>query len=109
MVGVEHRRALAIESQSDAYHQVIEENVGRLARAGWCFERGAVNRVAERRVDTVRPVEHASSRIDLQVDRLGQVVIKQFDILSIRRRLAARDLDICAKDSSLAGVISAFL
>src|SRR5262249_386699 len=48
-------------------------------------------------------------QIDIEVNRLRQALIEQFNILAIRWRLSRWDLDIGAEDSPLAGVVFAFL
>src|SRR5258705_7278909 len=83
-VGDEHAAALRIERQADALHQVIEHDLGRRALALRGVERRAVHRVAARRVTTVGPIQHASSRIDVQIDGLRQVLIEQLDVTAIR-------------------------
>src|SRR5262249_38028356 len=50
----------------------------------------------------VRPVQGASGRIDVDVDRFRQGVIKQLDILPRRSRLARRDFDVGAEQATLA-------
>src|SRR5271166_5130015 len=107
-VGDEHPVAFRIQGQADALHQVGKNDFGRLALARRVEGRTAYA-IAARRIPTVRPVERAGGLIDVQIDRLRQLVIKEFDVLAIRRGPSCRKLDIRATDAALAGVVASFL
>ena len=63
--------------------------VNRISGAGRALRirihRGAVHRVAARRIAAVGPVQDAILEIELQIDRLGQPVEEHFDVRAIRR------------------------
>src|SRR3984957_11816876 len=105
----EHPTAFQIQGHADAFHKIGEHDFGRCAVARRSIERRAVYRVAARRVPTVRPVQRARGRIDIQIDWLGQPVIYQFNVLAIRRRLAGWSLDFGAGDPPRARIVTAFL
>ena len=72
-------------------------------------ERRAVHRITARRVSAIGPIEGASGRIDVQIDRLWEVLIEEFDVSAVRGGLAFRKLDIRALDTTLAGFIGSLL
>src|ERR1700733_5024040 len=108
-IGDEHPTAFQVQGDADALHQVGEHDFGRFAVARRSIERRAVYRVAAGRVPTVRPVQRARGRIDIQIDRPGQAVKQQFDVLAVRRRLAGWSLDIGSGDPPRARIVAAFL
>src|SRR5208282_5079579 len=65
--------------------------------------------IAARRIPTIGPVERPSGRIDVQIDRLRQIVIEEFDVPAVRGAPASGELDIRAEDAALAGLISSLL
>ena len=69
------------------------------------IHRSAVHSVAARRVATVCPVERPVGNIEVQIYRLRQVIV----ILAIGCSLAAGNLQICAEDAALTGIVRPFL
>src|SRR5258706_696482 len=76
-IGDEHPAAVGVQGQADSFHQVAEDDLGRRALVGWCFELGAADGVPARGISAVRPVEVAITRIKVQVVRLGPGLINQ--------------------------------
>ena len=73
-----------VERDADPFHEMGHDDFG----LGWLVvDRGAVHGIAARRVATVRPIQCARGRIDIEVNWLRQAVIDQFNILAIHWRL----------------------
>src|SRR5215471_13864004 len=72
-------------------------------------ERSAVYRVAFRRITAIGPIQEPVLSIDFEIDRLRQTIEQQFDVCSVRRRLAFRNVDVCTKDAALARIVRTFL
>src|SRR5205823_6140891 len=86
-----------------------EQNVGRWMFAEVGVYRRAIDRVSTRRISAIRPINEPILQIELEIDRLRQTIEQHFDIHAIRRRLAFRDVDVCAKDAALARIVWTFL
>jgi len=69
------------------------------------IHRGAIHRVAARRVAPIGPIHDTVVQIEVQIDRLGRRVIGNFDVCSIGRRLACGNFDAGADNVALAGVV----
>ena len=69
--------------------------------AGRRVDRRAVYRVAARRIATIGPVEHAVVGSMSRSIGSGRLVVEEFDVSAVRRRLAFRKLDIRAEDATL--------
>src|SRR5713226_6530353 len=72
-------------------------------------DRGAVHRVAARRVAAVGPVENTVFVVELDVDRLRQTVEEDLDVGPGRRGLAGGNFDTGTEDATEPGVVWAFL
>src|SRR5712675_2229631 len=80
----------------------------RVSTRPWRRIRGrSVHRVSPRRITAVCPVDHPIGEIE--IDRLGQIIEKQFDVFTIGRALALRNFQACAKDPPLASIVVALL
>jgi hypothetical protein len=86
-----------------------EHYFGGFAPARRGVEWRAVYGIATRRIPTIGPVERARGRIDVQIDRLWQVLVEEFDVSAVRRCLAFWTLDTRAEDATLAGLFSSLL
>ena len=75
-VGDEHPPAFQVQSQADPFHQMPENNLGIFAHARRRIHGRPAYRVAARRVPAIGPVHHPIGEIELQIDRLRQVVIE---------------------------------
>ena len=72
-------------------------------------DRRPIDRVAARGIAAVGPVQDAVCMIELQIDRLRQVVAEHFDIGPVLGGLALRDVDIRTKDAAESRVVGTFL
>lgn len=84
-VGHVHTAAVRIEGDTDAFHQVGEEDLGRT----YCvrpMHGCAVHGVAPGRVAAVGPVQHALNMVEFEVDRLRQPFEEHFDAAACGRR-----------------------
>jgi hypothetical protein len=71
-------------------------------------DRCAVHRVAARRVAAVGPVENAVLEIELEIDRLRQVVEEDFDVGAVAA-VSPGGISIGAEDAAEPGIVRAFL
>src|ERR1700730_9159007 len=69
----------------------------------------AVHRVAPRWIAAVGPVDRPVREVEFEVDGFGQAVIEEFNVSTDLGSLALGNLEIGAKDASLAGVVRTFL
>src|SRR6202051_1443601 len=70
-VGHEHAVARNVERDSDPFHQMGHHDF----RFGWLVvDRGAIHRIAARWIAAVGPVQNAILVIELEIDRLRQVI-----------------------------------
>ena len=60
-------------------------------------------------IAAIGPVEDAILEIELEIDRLRQVVEEYLDVGAVGGGLTLRDLDARAKDSALVSIVRAFL
>src|SRR5262249_11884392 len=104
-VGDEHSIAGNVEGDADALHQVGDQELRRRL----FLDRCAIDGVAAGRIAAVGPIENAVRHIELEVDRLRQLIEQHLDVGTVRRILALRDVDIGAEDTALAAVVRAFL
>ena len=81
----------------------------RISGAGLCVDRCAIDGVAARRIAAVGPVEDAVRQIELEIDRLRQLIEQHLDVGAVRRALALRDVDIGAEETAQSAVVRAFL
>src|SRR5579863_487063 len=86
-----------------------KDDLGRRALAPRRIQRCTIYRVAARRVSSVGPVEHSAPGIQIEVDRLGQLVVEQLDVRAVRRRLPLRYVEVRSQDAALARVVFTFL
>src|ERR1700722_8069542 len=75
-IGEEHPAPFQIQGQADAFHQIGEQNLGVFAGAGRWIHGRAVDGIAARRVSAVGPVHQSVGDIEIEIDRLRQVVIE---------------------------------
>src|SRR6266478_6075566 len=71
--------------------------------------RRAIDGVPARRISPIGPIKEPILQIELEIDRLRQTIEQEFDVGAVRRRLAFRDVDVCAKDAALARIVWTFL
>src|SRR5271168_4516202 len=69
----------------------------------------AVDGVAAGRVAAVGPIDHVFGQVQIDVDRLGQVVVQHFYIGAIGGRLTVGDFQVGAAQAAFIGVTAAFL
>jgi len=105
-IGHEHPIAGNIQRDADPFHQMRQHDLRRLRL---CIDGCAVHRVAARGVAAIGPVEHAVLAIELEIDRLRQVVEEYFDVRAVGRGLTPGDFDACTEDSALLPIVRAFL
>src|SRR5262249_9042391 len=90
-------------------HQMGQHDLRDVAAPRPRIHDGSIDGVATRRVAAIGPVEHAMLEIELQVDRLGQVVEQYLDIGAVGRSLSLGDLATGAEDSAQSCIVRAFL
>src|SRR4051794_28068538 len=73
------------------------------------IHRGAVDRVAARRVAAVRPVQKPVLEIELQINGLRQAIEQYFDVGAIGRVFALRDFTVRPKEAAGAPLLRPFL
>src|SRR5262249_42884787 len=95
--------------QSDSFLEVIKNDLRLCTTPGPHIHRSAVHGVAARRVATVSPVKRAVGKIKIQIDGFRQSIVEELDILAIGCILAPGNLQICAEDTALTGVVIALL
>ena len=105
-IGHEHPIARDIQRDADPFHQMRQHDLRRLRL---CIDGCTVHRVAARRVAAIGPVEDAIFAIELEIDRLRQVVEEYFDVGAVGGGLTLGDFDAGAKDSALLSIVRAFL
>ena len=54
------------------------------AISGWRVHRRTINGVATRRVAAVCPIERPIRGVEVEIDWLGQIVIKKFNVTAVR-------------------------
>src|SRR5882672_562889 len=86
-----------------------EQNVGCRMFAEVGVYRRAIDRVSAWWISAIRPINEPILQIKLEIDRFRQTVEQQFDVGAVSRRLAFRDVDLCAEDATFAGVVGTFL
>src|SRR2546423_871588 len=89
-IGHEHPIAGNIERDADPFHQMRHHD---RRRSRLCIDGCAVHCVAAWRVAAVGPVEHAIFAVELEIDRLGQMVEEYFDVGAVGGGLAPWDFD----------------
>ena len=85
-IGHEHPIVWNVERDTDSLHEVGDDDL-RLSRL--VVDRGAVHRVAARRIAAVGPVENTVLVVELDINRLRQTVEEDLDVGSGRCRLAS--------------------
>src|SRR5580704_4522920 len=105
-IGDEHPIAGDIERDADPFHQMPDHDLGCLRL---CIDGCTVHRVATGRVAAVRPVQHPVFEIELEIDRLRQVVEENFYVGAVGGGLTARDFDPGTEESALISFGRAFL
>src|SRR5579862_9242882 len=65
-----------------------------------------VYRIATRRVPAVGPIQHAIRRIEIQIDWLRKVIVKNLDVAAALDRLTLRNLDIRPTDTTEARFVA---
>src|SRR5262249_14783942 len=104
-VGDEHPVAGNVEGDADSLHQVRDQDLGdRLF-----IDRSATDRVAARRIAAVSPVEGAIFEIELEIDRLRQLIEQHLDVGAVRWALALRNVDVGAAQTAQSAFRRAFL
>ena len=92
-VGEEHPAALQVQRDANGFHQVGDQDVRGGAGLPNHIHRGAVHRVTARRIASVGPVQETVLEIELQIDRLGQTIEKDFDVRAIGGALPLGNFD----------------
>src|SRR5258708_19102569 len=69
----------------------------------------SIRSVSERRSTAVGPVDQPVAEVEVKIDWLGQVVVKNFDVLAVCRSLTLWDLEASTENASLARVVISFL
>src|ERR1700727_55777 len=105
-IGHEHAVARYIERNSDPFHQMVHHDLW-LSR--FVIDRGPVHGVAARRVTSIGPVQNAILEVELEVDRLGQMIEEDFDIRAVCRGLSFGNFDVGAEDAAEAGIVGTLL
>src|SRR5262249_50161650 len=82
--GDEHAVGGNIERDADSLHQVGDEYLGLGLSIDW----RAIDGVAARRIATVGPVQNAVLKIELEVDRLRELIEQHLDVRAVLRALA---------------------
>src|SRR5713101_6446598 len=72
-------------------------------------DRRAAYRVPARWISAVGPINEAILQIELEIDRFRQTIEQEFDVGAVRRRLALWDVDLRAKEATLARIVWTFL
>src|ERR1700730_86108 len=108
-VSHEHPFTVRVECQADSLHQMGEDDLGLLAIPRWGIHGRSIDGVAARRISAVGPIHDPFFKIDVEIDRFGQTVEKNLDILTRRRVLAFRNFQVGAKYPAFARVVVAFL
>src|SRR5882672_5872507 len=105
-IGDEHPVTGNVERDTDPLHEVGHHDL----RLGWLVvDRGPVHRVAARRVAAVGPVENAVLEVELEIDRLRQAVVENFDVGPGRCGLTGGNFDIGPEQATEPGIVRAFL
>ena len=67
-----------VQGKADAFRQMIQKDLGLfgILRVHGC----TVYRIATRRIPAVGPIQHAIRRIEIQIDWLRKVVVKDLDV-----------------------------
>src|SRR5262245_6468625 len=94
-----------MERDADALHQMRDQDLRRRL----CVDRRAIDGVAARSIAAVGPVEDTVRQIELEVDRLRQVIEQHLDVRAVRRAFAFRDLDAGAEDAAQLAIIGALV
>src|SRR5215467_14352696 len=104
-VGDEHPVAGNVEGDADSLHQVGDQDLGdRLF-----IDRRAIDGVAARRIAAVSPVEAAIFEIELEVDRLRQLIEQHLDVGAVRWALAVGNVNVGAAHTAQSALRRAFL
>src|SRR5215831_18804587 len=104
-VGNEHPVAGNVEGDADSLHQVPDQDLGRRL----FVDRRAIDGVAARRIATVSPVEAAIFEIELEIDRLRQLIEQHLDVGAVRWALALGSVDVGAEQTAQPALVRAFL
>src|SRR5690348_10909557 len=107
-VGHVHAAVVRIEGETDAFHEVGQQDLGGPLPFRRVHRR-AVHTVAPRRVTAIRPVQHAPREVELQVDRLGQTVEQHLDVAAFGRTFPSGQVDSGAQDLPESRVARALL
>src|SRR5215831_9532774 len=86
-----------------------ENDFGLWAISGLRIHGRAIHRVATRRIPAVRPIKGPMGKIEIQIDRLGQVFIENFNVAAICWSLTFGKFEIGAKDASFSSFIGSLL
>src|ERR1700746_3235447 len=93
--------------ERDAYalHQMRDQDFWRCL----FVNRRTIDSIAARRIAAIGPVEHAIFEIELEIYRFRQAVEEYFDIGTVRRGLAPRNLHARTKDSAALSIVRPLL
>src|SRR4029077_10247937 len=105
-IGDEHPIVRDIERDADPFHQMPHHDLWHL---GLGINGCAVHRVTARWDATVGPVEHAIFEIELEINRLRQVIEKYLDVRTVGGGLTLGDFDARSKDSALLAIVRTLL
>src|SRR4051812_42485848 len=108
-IGDEHPIAGNVEGDADPFHQIAGDDFGCAPISDWRIDRSTIDRIAERRVAAIGPVEHTALEIELEVNRFGQVVKPYLDVRSISGALTFGDLYARPEDAAEAGIVRPLL
>src|SRR5712692_3236311 len=108
-VGHEHPTAFQVECDADAFHQVGEQNLRVRTPLATCIHGSAVHGVAPWRITAVGPVDETVLVVELDVDRLGEAVVKHLDVLAGGGALPLGDVDPRAKQPPQARIVRPLL
>src|ERR1700722_7407030 len=78
-IGHEHPITRDIKRESDSFHQMREHDLA-IDRTRNSVHRSSTDGIAPRRIAPIAPVEETVLKIQIEVDRLGQLFEQQFDI-----------------------------
>src|SRR6267142_5350381 len=73
------------------------------------IHRRPIHRVATRWIAAVRPVDGPVGKVEFEVNRFWQALVKEFEVFAIGGSLALGNFEIGAKDTSVAGIVRTLL